>query len=123
MIFDLGFYPWWPYGYPYDYYAYDYYGYPDSYDPGYYDSGTDEGEQYYDQNGYESSDQNADSTVAAAKEQLAGQGYYRGEIDGIFGPETQRAVVRYQSDHGLRATGSLNPDTLRALGLPRVASN
>jgi hypothetical protein len=123
VIFDFGFYPWWPYGYPNDYYAYDYYGYPDSYDPGYYDSGAYEGEEYYDQNGYESSDQNADSTVAAAQEQLARQGYYRGELDGIFGPETRSAIMRYQSDHGLRVTGRLNMDTLRALGLPRVASN
>ena len=119
MIFDLGFYPWWPYGYPNDYYAYNYY-YPYQYDPGVYEG--DYGD-YYGQGAYGSSDEYADSTVAAAQEQLAGQGYYRGEIDGIFGPETQRAVVRYQSDHGLRATGSLNPDTLRALGLPRVASN
>jgi peptidoglycan hydrolase-like protein with peptidoglycan-binding domain len=64
-----------------------------------------------------------DSTVAAVQEQLAQQGYYRGEIDGIFGAETRRAVVRYQSDQGLRVTGNLNTDTLGALGLQRVASN
>ena len=128
VIFDFGFFPWWPYGYPYDSYAYDYYAYPYSYDPGYYDrhyydSGVYQGEEYYGQNSYESSDQSADSTVAAAQEQLARQGYYRGEIDGIFGPETRRAIMRYQSDHGLRVTGRLNLDTLHALGLPRVASN
>jgi peptidoglycan hydrolase-like protein with peptidoglycan-binding domain len=66
---------------------------------------------------------NTDSTVAAVQEQLAQQGYYRGEIDGIFGAGTRRAVVRYQSDHGLRVTGNLNADTLQALGLRRVASN
>jgi peptidoglycan hydrolase-like protein with peptidoglycan-binding domain len=123
VIFDFGFYPWWPYGYPYDYYAYDYYPYSYSYDPGYYDSGGDQGEEYYDQNGYESSDQSTDSIVATAQERLAREGYYRGEIDGILGHETRRAVMRYQSDHGLRVTGRLNMDTLRALGLPRVASN
>jgi len=123
VIFDFGFYPWWPYGYPYDYYPYDYYAYPYSYDPGYYDSGVDQGEEYYDQNGYESPDQNTDSTVATAQEQLARQGYYRGEIDGVLGPETRRAIARYQSNHGLGATGNLTTDTLQALGLPRVASN
>lgn len=128
VIFDFGFYPWWPYGYPYDYYGYDYYPYSYSYDPGYYDpgysgSGVYQGEEYYDQNDYDSSDQSTDSTVAAAQEQLARQGYYRGEIDGIFGPEMRRAIMRYQSGHGLRVTGSLNTDTLHALGLPRVASN
>jgi len=70
VIFDFGFYPWWPYWYPYDYYPYDYYPYSYSYDPGYYDSGVDQGEEYYDQNGYDSSDQNTDSTTAAAQEQL-----------------------------------------------------
>lgn len=123
VIFDFGFYPWWPYWYPYDYYPYDYYPYSYSYDPGYYDSGVDQGEEYYDQNGYDSSDQNTDSTTAAAQEQLARQGYYRGEIDNVLGPETRRAIARYQSNHGLRVTGNLTTDTLQALGLPRVASN
>lgn len=117
FIFDVGFYPydyWYPYGYPYDEYAYDYYPYG-------YDAGTYQ--DYSSQGAYDSLDQSADSTVAAAREQLARQGYYRGEIDGIFGRETRRAIIRYQSDHGLRVTGRLNLDTLDALALPRVASN
>ena len=44
-------------------------------------------------------------------------------IDGIFGPETRRAIMRYESDHDLNVTGRLNMDVLHALGLPRVASN
>src|SRR5438105_11922293 len=119
FIYDTGFYPydyWYPYGY--GYYASDYYSY--GYDPGVYE---DSGVNYYGQDAYPSSEQYADSTVAPVQEQLARQGYYRGEIDGIFGAETRRAVVRYQSDQGLRVTGNLNADTLRALGLPRVASN
>lgn len=117
FIFDVGFDPWWPYwSYPYDYYADDYYPDPD----GYY--GEDyQGEQYYGQDGY--ADQYSDSTVAAAQEQLAQEGYYRGEIDGVFGPETRRAILRYQSNHGLRVTGELTLDTLQALGLRRIASN
>jgi len=110
FIFDLGFDPWYPYGYPYDYYQDD---------PGVYEGDAD----YYGQGAYDSSDQNADSTIAAAQQQLARQGYYRGEIDGTFGPETRRAIMRYQTNHGLRVTGYLTDDTLRALGLPRVASN
>jgi len=119
FIYDTGFYPydyWYPYGY--GYYASDYYPY--GYDPGVYE---DSGVNYYGQDAYGSSEQDADSTVGPVQEQLARQGYYREEIDGIFGAETRRAVVRYQSDHGLRMTGNLNADTLRALGLPRVASN
>ena len=78
---------------------------------------------YYGQVPYAPPEQSADSRVARAQEQLARRGYYRGEIDGIFGPGTRRAVMRYQSDHGLRVTGRLNPEMLHALGLPQVASN
>ncbi len=114
FIYDIGFYPY-DYWYPYDYYAYDYYPYE-------YDSGVYQGDaDYYSHGAYDSSDQNADSTVAAAQEQLARQGYYRGQIDGVFGGETRRAIMRYQSDHGLRVTGTINTDTLRVLGLPREA--
>jgi hypothetical protein len=118
FIFDLGFLPW--YGYPYDYYAYDYYPYQYGYDPGVYDQGADT--NYYNQGTYDSSDQNTDSTVAAAQERLARQGYYRGEIDGVFGRETRRAIMRYQRDNGLRATGYLTMDTRQSLGLRRAAS-
>jgi hypothetical protein len=115
FIFDFGFDPWWPYwGYPYDYYGYNYY--PDYYDQ----SGYGYGGEYYDQNGY--ADQSTSSIVAAAQERLAREGYYRGEIDGVVGPETRRAVARYQSNHGLRVDGNLTPDTLGALGLRQVAS-
>jgi hypothetical protein len=115
FIFDAGFSPYdysYPYEYPYDEYAYDYY--PSGNNPGVYEGDAD----YYSPGAYDSSDQSTDSTVAAAQEQLARQGYYRGELDGIFGPETRRAIMRYQSDHGLRATGRLNTDVLQALGLP-----
>ena len=116
FIYDTGFYPydyWYPYGY--GYYAPDHYPY--DYDPGVYEG------DYYGQGAYGSSEQYADSMVATVQEQLARQGYYRGEIDRVFGAETRRAIMRYQGDHGLRVTGSLNPDTVRALGLPRMASN
>lgn len=128
VVFDLGFYPWWLYGYPYDYYAYDYYGYPYGYYPyGYqqsdYESRVYQGEPYYDQDAYNSPDQYTHSSVAAAQERLAQQGYYRGAIDGIIGPETRPSIARYQRDHGLRVTGYLTADTLQALGLPQLASN
>jgi hypothetical protein len=119
VIFDAGFDPWWPWWYyPYDYYDYGYdYSYPYSYgqDTGYYDSGN-----YYDQNG--SADQSGNSTIAAVQERLAHEGYYRGQIDGLFGEETRAAIAEYQSNHGLRVTGALTNETLSALGLRRVAS-
>jgi len=121
FIYDTGFYPydyWYPYGYAYGYYGSAYYPY--DYDAGVYEG---DGADYSSQGAYRSSVPYMDSAVAAVQEQLAQQGYYGGEIDGIFGAETRRAVVRYQSDQGLHVTGNLNADTLRALGLQRVASN
>jgi hypothetical protein len=105
FIYDIGFDPY-DYWYPYEAYAY-------AYNPYEYSDGAD----YYDQGAYDSSDQSADSTIPAVQEQLARQGYYRGELDGIFGPETRRAIMRYQSDHGLGVTGRVNMDTLHALGV------
>ena len=116
VIFDFGFYPWWPYWYyPYDYYADDYYPYQYGYDPGYYDSGVYQNEEYYGQNDY--GDAYSDSTIAAAQQQLAREGYYRGQIDGVLGPETRAAIAQFQNNHGLRVTGALTTDTLGALGL------
>src|SRR5438477_1503671 len=116
FIFDIGFIPWfgWPY---YDYYAYDYYpyGYPYygyGYPSGYgYDSGAYYGSNYYDGNGYDSSyydqggynssyyngnrygssDESTEIAVADAQRRLARVGYYRGQIDGVLGPETRHA--------------------------------
>src|SRR6266571_3488381 len=160
VIFNVGFYPWWPSYYPDDYY-YDYgfpndgygsstygYGYPNSsnYDPGDYNSGDYQGQMYYDQNGYpdqsqgyydsgvyqtqayddpngdSDESQSDDSTVVAAQERLARQGYYRGETDGVLSPEMQKAVRRYQSTNGLRQTGYLDSDTLAIMGLTKTTT-
>lgn len=146
FIFDIGFFPWfgWPF---YDYYAYDYYpyGYPYygsqygyGYDYGYpYDSGADNGSPYYsDQGDYNSSyadrraydspaagphNDSAEAQVVDIQARLQRQGYYRGQIDGIMGPDTRRAIGRFQRDKGMEPSGYLNNETLRALGLQRVA--
>ncbi len=114
VLFDLGFYPSW-YGYPfYAYYPYYYDGYPYSYDGDIYDSAPVD---YDDRGAYESSDEGAGSPIAEAQQELARRGYYRGEIDGIVGPQTRRAVMRYQSRRGLAPTGRLNGETLDSLGI------
>lgn len=123
VIFDLGFYPWDTFWYPYGnyYYGYGYYPYSYGYDPGYYDSYGYQDENYYGANNGDVTVQSADSIVANAQEELAQQGYYHGEIDGILGPETSRAIARFQSNQGLRVTGVLTRDTVDALGLRQVA--
>jgi len=122
IIFDVGFYPWDTFWYPYgNYYGYGYYPYSYNYEPGYYDSYGYQ-DEYYGGNSDDVTVQSADSIVANAQEKLARQGYYRGEIDGILGPETSRAIARFQSNQGLRVTGVLTRDTAEALGLRQVAS-
>ena len=144
FIFDFGFVPWygWSYydAYPYDYYypyGYGGYGYGTyGYDPGVYDQSAyyDQGgynnyngqSNYYDQgnsnsydqggNGLGSNEQSA-ATVADVQDQLARAGYYHGQIDGVLGPETRHALLRYQSDKGLRMTGSLTMETRQSLGI------
>jgi len=145
VIFNVGFYPWWPY-YPDDYYAYGspYYGYdvPNSYDSGdyqgqmyydqnsypdqsqgyYYDSSVYQSEAYYDPNSYRDQSQSNYSIVVAAQERLAREGYYHGESDGVLSLEMQKAVRRYQITNGLRASGYLDADTLAVMGLQKGAS-
>ena len=114
------------YGYGYDQpYGYDYgYGYGNGYDSGAYDPGTDNGGSYDDQNGYGQSnppDQSASSEVAAVQDRLTQKGYYHGKIDGVLGPETRHAIVRFQSSRGLRVSGELTSETLDGLGLRQYA--
>ncbi|TWT78432.1 D-alanyl-D-alanine carboxypeptidase DacB precursor [Posidoniimonas polymericola] len=37
-------------------------------------------------------------------------------VDGDFGPNTERAVIKFQKQAGVEATGEVGPDTWRALG-------
>ena len=97
LIFDLGFYdPFWYYPYG----AYGYGAYPYGYDP----------------TVYEGEDAGNGSPVTAAQVRLANEGYYHGAIDGVLGPKTRRALMRYQRDHGLRETGFITDSTFRNLG-------
>ena len=100
---------------------YDQNGYPDQ-SQGYYDSTVYQTEAYDDPNGYSDESQSDDSTIVAAQERLARQGYYRGETDGVLSAEMQKAVRRYQSTNGLRQTGDLDSDTLAVMGLSKGTS-
>ena len=58
-----------------------------------------------------------DSTLAAAQSKLAGLGYYKGSVDGVFGMQTQAALFQFQSGNSLPVTGVLDLKTQAALGL------
>ena len=55
--------------------------------------------------------------TAQVQEALAQQGYYYGAIDGVLGPETRDAILRFQADHGLATTAAIDEPTLDSLGL------
>lgn len=58
----------------------------------------------------------APDQVRAVQARLRGLGFYRGALDGIWGPSTQQAIARFQQSRGLETNSQLNPATLGALG-------
>lgn len=59
----------------------------------------------------------AAETIRAAQEALRTRGYYRGAIDGRLSETTQRALLAFQIDNGVLATGNLDGRTAEALGI------
>jgi len=57
------------------------------------------------------------SDVLALQKALAGKVYPIGKLDGIFSPETDRALRAFQAGAGLAADGKAGPLTFKALGL------
>lgn len=53
--------------------------------------------------------------VRQIQQQLQKQGFYKGRIDGVMGPETRQAIARFQQQNGMQATGNLDQQTLAAL--------
>lgn len=58
----------------------------------------------------------ASPSVAALQVALKAQGTYPGAVDGVRGPLTRAAIVRFQKRRGLEADGVAGPATRRALG-------
>src|SRR4051794_12502590 len=52
-----------------------------------------------------------------AQEALQQKGFDPGQPDGVAGTRTRNAVQAFQSAHGLSATGGLDGETLRLLGI------
>jgi peptidoglycan hydrolase-like protein with peptidoglycan-binding domain len=54
-------------------------------------------------------------TVRQVQQHLQQRGLYDGEIDGIYGPLTQQAILDFQQQHGLPQTATLDDMTLNQL--------
>ena len=57
------------------------------------------------------------SEVRQVQAALRRLGYYNGQVDGDFGPNTQNAVQEYQTNAGQPATGTLTLGVLGSLGV------
>lgn len=57
----------------------------------------------------------SNSVLVKAQTRLGNLGYYKGPVDGNFGPATRRSVEMFQSENGLPVTGRLDSQTLRQL--------
>jgi murein L,D-transpeptidase YcbB/YkuD len=102
--------------YPYYGNGYGYYPYGGYYDATYYDDSY-ASDQYEPANYTNQPDYDTGSRVSDVQSALAREGYYDGPIDGRLGNATRRALRRYQSDHGLEATGVINRAVIEALRL------
>jgi hypothetical protein len=80
---------------------YPYYGYDDDYAGDYSDG--------------QSSTAESTLTVTAVQKELAKLGYYHSDVDGLIGPQTERAIRWFQSVEELPVTGQIDDQTLKAL--------
>jgi hypothetical protein len=59
----------------------------------------------------------ADENVQAAQSRLKDQGFYLGDVTGVYDSTTAAAITRYQIRHGLAISGKLDAATAQALGV------
>src|SRR4051794_8872727 len=59
--------------------------------------------------------------VQDVQERLRQAGVYTGRVDGMWGPDSQAALERFQRSHQLQATGQLNQATAATLGIDPAA--
>jgi Ca-activated chloride channel family protein len=55
--------------------------------------------------------------VELLQAELNRRGYYKGQVNGIYGDDLKEAVRQFQTDNGLNADGIAGPETQAALGL------
>ncbi len=59
----------------------------------------------------------ASGATMRVQERLRQLGAYTGRVDGVWGPDSQAALERFQQGRGLQPTGQINPATAQAMGL------
>lgn len=70
----------------------------------------------YDAPIYGYNDLPPEQVMSNVQAELARRGYYRGSIDGSYGPLTRSALLQFQQDNGLETTGTIDEPTLETLG-------
>ena len=55
--------------------------------------------------------------VKQIQTKLKNWGFYNGNVDGIYGVNTEKAVKNFQSKNGLKVDGIVGTETLKALGI------
>ena len=53
--------------------------------------------------------------ISEAQLQLRDLGLYNGSLDGVIGPQTMQALLRFQKDNGLEQTATLDALTMAAM--------
>lgn len=61
--------------------------------------------------------------VRKIQERLKKWGYYTGNVDGIYGSQTKKAVEYFQRKNGLSVDGIAGPKTLAAIGISSSSSS
>ena len=57
------------------------------------------------------------AALMSVQERLRQMGAYSGRVDGVWGPDSQSALERFQQGRGLQVSGQLNQATAATLGL------
>ncbi len=106
-----------PFFFGFGYYG-GFYGEPYGYGPGGYGygNGAYDGRVIDNRNGNNGDNVDPTALPKEVQRQLSKRGYYKGGIDGEFGPASKSALTRFQRDNDLRATGRVDGATLKALG-------
>ncbi len=61
--------------------------------------------------------------VRQIQKRLKQWGYYSGSVDGVYGKQTQSAVIAFQKKYGITADGIAGPKTLELMGISSSSGN